>query len=80
MEKSMNKIKNIMADILGVDEESIVSTTRLKEDLNADSLKLVQFLLAIEDEFQIELEDEDAIAVKTFADIERLMKKYGVDN
>ncbi len=76
----MNKIKNIMADILGVDEESIVSTTRLKEDLNADSLKLVQFLLAIEDEFQIELEDEDAIAVKTFADIERLMKKYGVDN
>ena len=80
MEKSMNKIKNIMADILGVDEESIVSTTRLKEDLNADSLKLVQILLAIEDEFQIELEDEDAIAVKTFADIERLMKKYGVDN
>lgn len=74
----MEKIKNIIAEILGINVTDIVSESRLKEDLNADSLKLVQILLAIEDEFQIELEDEDAVSIKTFADIERLVKKYGI--
>ena len=55
-----DKIKEIIVEQLGVDEDSITASTHLMKDLEADSLDAVEIIMAIEDEFDIEVPDEDA--------------------
>lgn len=57
------KIKAIVADQLGVDPASIIAETRF-EDLNADSLDVVEVIMALEDEFGIAIPDEAAEQIK----------------
>ena len=54
------KISAIIADQLGVDASEITMDTNLMKDLEADSLDAVEIIMAIEDEFDIEIPDEDA--------------------
>lgn len=63
------KIKSILADQFSEDEDSITLSTELKEDLGADSLDLADLIMAIEDEFEVELQDEDLEDIKTVGDI-----------
>ena len=54
------KVRDIIADQLDVDKESITADTNLMRDLEADSLDAVEIIMAIEDEFGIEIPDEQA--------------------
>ena len=66
---TFDKIKGIIADQLGVEEDAISMETNLMKDLEADSLDAVEIIMAIEDEFDIEIPDEDAEKFQTVADI-----------
>jgi acyl carrier protein len=59
------KIKEIIVEQLGVDEEKITMDARFKEDLEADSLDLVELIMAFEDEFGDEISDEEAQQIKS---------------
>ncbi len=62
------KVKNIIADQLGVGEEEIKATSSFIEDLGADSLDIVELVMAMEEEFEVEIPDEEAENIKTVAD------------
>ena len=66
---TLDKIKGIIAEQLGVDEEEVKLGTNLAKDLEADSLDAVEIIMAIEDEFDIEVPDEDAEKFATVNDI-----------
>ncbi len=63
------KLRAILAEQFGTDEKEITLDTNLADDLGADSLDMADVLMAIEDEFEIEVPDETAASVKTVADI-----------
>lgn len=64
------KVVEIIAEQLGVDNaEEITATTSLMDDLEADSLDAVEIIMSIEDEFGIEIPDEDAEGFKNIGDI-----------
>ncbi len=63
------KIRKILAEQFSEDEDSITMATDLAEDLGADSLDLADVLMAIEDEFEVEVMDEDIENIKTVGDI-----------
>jgi len=60
-----DRIKNIVVDLLGVDAERVVPVARFREDLEADSLDLVELIMAFEEEFGGEITDEDAQKITT---------------
>lgn len=60
------KIRGIVSDQLGIEEENITLETRFIEDLNADSLDLFQVIMELEDEFNVKVEDVENI--KTVGD------------
>ena len=64
-----DKIKEIIIEQLGVDEADVTPETSLTKDLEADSLDAVEIIMAIEDEFDIEVPDEDAEKFQTVSDI-----------
>ena len=66
---TFDKSKSIIAEQLGVDEEEVKMETNLAKDLEADSLDAVEIIMAIEDEFDIEVPDEDAEKFATVNDI-----------
>ena len=59
------RLKKIVAEQLGVDEEKIVPSARFSDDLNADSLDLVEMIMELEDQFGIKIPDEDAQKIQT---------------
>jgi len=70
-----NKIKEIVAEQLGVDVAELTLETSLKEDLNADSLDLFQIIMSLEEEFGIEIPTEDTESIATIGDIEKYLTK-----
>ena len=60
MSDTLNKIKQIIIDKLGVDENKIAPDSHFIEDLGADSLDTVELIMQFEEEFGIEIPDEDA--------------------
>ena len=60
MASTEERVKNIVVDLLGVDTDRVVSGARFREDLEADSLDLVELIMAFEEEFGGEITDEDA--------------------
>jgi acyl carrier protein len=59
------KLQKIIADQLGVEEERVTPDAHFIEDLNADSLDLVELIMALEEEFGIEITDEEANSLTT---------------
>ena len=59
------KIKDIIVNMLGVDEAKVVMEARFREELEADSLDLVELIMAFEDEFGGEISDDEAQQIKT---------------
>ncbi|MBD3422321.1 MAG: acyl carrier protein [Chitinivibrionales bacterium] len=62
------KVKQIIAEKLGVSDEKVVATASFVDDLGADSLDQVELIMAFEDEFDVEIPDEDAEKLKTVQD------------
>lgn len=70
------KVRKIIADRLQVEPESVTSTASFVEDLGADSLDLVELVMAFEEEFDLEIPDQDAEGMKTVGSaIDYLQKK-----
>lgn len=61
----LEKVKAILASQFDEDEDNITPETRLQEDLNADSLDVVDLIMNIQDEFEVEIPDEDVEKIKT---------------
>lgn len=62
------KVKSIIADQLGVGEDEIKPDSSFIEDLGADSLDIVELVMAMEEEFEVEIPDEEAENIKTVGD------------
>ncbi|MCA9994686.1 MAG: acyl carrier protein [Anaerolineales bacterium] len=62
---TLARVSAIIVELLGVDEEQIVDAARFREDLEADSLDLVELIMAFEEEFDGEISDEDAQTITT---------------
>lgn len=60
MSDTESRVKAIIVDLLGVDEDQVVPAARFREDLEADSLDLVELIMAFEEEFEGEISDEEA--------------------
>ena len=65
----LEKIKSIVADQLGVDEDQVTEDASFIDDLGADSLDTVELIMAFEEEFDVEIPDEDAQKIKTVKDV-----------
>jgi len=66
--EAIAKLKKIVAEQLSVDEEDVVPEASFIEDLNADSLDLVELIMTLEEEFNIKISDEDAEKIQTVQD------------
>lgn len=64
-----DKVRAIIVDQLGVNAEQVLSPARFIEDLGADSLDTVELVMAFEEEFSIEVPDEEAEKLKTVGDV-----------
>ena len=65
MNDTEERVRAIIVDLLGVDEEQVVIEARFREDLEADSLDLVELIMAFEEEFEGEISDEEAQKITT---------------
>lgn len=63
-----NKVKEIIAEQLGQDIENVVPAANFTDDLGADSLDTVELVMALEDEFDVEIPEEDSANIKTVQD------------
>lgn len=70
------KVKVIIIDLLGVDEEKVYLEARFREDLEADSLDLVELIMALEDEFGGEISDEEAQGITTVGEAVNYLKSH----
>ena len=73
--EAMEKIKKIIVDQLGVDESKISEDSSFVDDLGADSLDIVELIMAFEEEFDMEIPDEDAEKIKTVGDTVKYLSK-----
>lgn len=72
------RVKKIIVDQLGVDEAKVVPEARFREDLGADSLDLVELIMAFEEEFGGEISDEEAQGIKTVGQAIAYLEARGV--
>ena len=70
-----DKIKDIIIEQLQVEESDVTMDTNLMKDLSADSLDAVEIILAIEDEYGIEIPDEEAEKIQTVGDLVRYVEE-----
>lgn len=70
MERSqaLDAIRSVAAEVLGIDAAGIAETARFREDLEADSLHLVELVMGLEDTFDIQVPEDDLEGVATIAD------------
>ena len=69
------KIKQIIAEQLGLNEDEVAEGASLLDDLGADSLDIVELVMAMEEEFEMEIPDEDAEKIVTVKDVIDYVKK-----
>jgi acyl carrier protein len=71
-----DRLRRIVSEQLGVEESQVTSTASFEEDLNADSLDLVELIMSLEEEFGIEISEEDAEKIRTVGDAEEYIKEH----
>jgi acyl carrier protein len=73
MADTFEQVKKIIVDLLAVDPDKVTMDARFREDLEADSLDLVEMIMEFEDEFGGEISDEDAQKITTVGDAVRYL-------
>jgi acyl carrier protein len=68
MSDTYEEVKKIVVDLLGADESKVTPEARFREELEADSLDLVELIMAFEDKFGAEISDDDAQSITTVGD------------
>ncbi|GGM21157.1 acyl carrier protein [Paraliobacillus quinghaiensis] len=68
MADTFDRVKKIVVDRLDVEEEKVTMEASFKDDLEADSLDVVELVMELEDEFDMEIADEDAEKIQTVGD------------
>ena len=81
----IERVRSIVVDKLGVEEGDVAETSSFVEDLNADSLDLVELIMAFEEEFstddnQVEISDDDAANIQTVGDAVAYLVEHGVSD
>lgn len=76
MATTEEKVIDIIADRLGVDKSEVVPEAAFIDDLGADSLDLVELIMAMEEEFDIEIADEEAEKLRTVQDVLTYIKVH----
>jgi acyl carrier protein len=76
MSDTYEQIKTIIVDLLGVDEAKITPEARFREELEADSLDLVELIMAFEDKFGGEISDEDAQKITTVGEAVKYIETH----
>lgn len=69
MAELFNKIKEVIVEQLGVEEDTVVAESSFVDDLGADSLDTVELIMAFEEEFGVEIPDEEAEKIKTVQNV-----------
>ncbi|MEW8972789.1 MAG: acyl carrier protein [Tissierellaceae bacterium] len=64
----LNKVKEIISEQFNIDEDDLELDTSFRDDLNADSLDLVELVMGLEDEFGLEIGDDEVESIKTIGD------------
>lgn len=72
----LDQIKEILKDTMDIDESKITLDAKLKEDLELDSLDSVELIMSAEEEFRIEIPDEDVMNFKTVNDIVNYIEEH----
>ena len=75
----LEKMKEIIAEQLSVDESEIELTSNFKEDLGADSLDLFELVMALEEEYDVEIPSEELETIATVEDVIEYLKAHGVN-
>lgn len=79
------RVRKIIVDQLGVEEENVTLSSSFVDDLNADSLDLVELIMALEEEFSdgdkpVQISDEDAEKIATVQDAVDFIKEQGIED
>jgi acyl carrier protein len=71
-----DRLKRIISEQLGVDESQVTPDASFEEDLNADSLDLVELIMSLEEEFGVEISEEEAEKIRTVGDAEEFIREH----
>ena len=72
----LEKVKGIIVEQLGVDESEVTPEAHFIDDLGADSLDTVELVMALEEEFGVEISDEDAEKIQTVGDVIKYIEEH----
>lgn len=73
------RLRRIISEQLGVDEAQVTPNASFEEDLNADSLDLVELIMSLEEEFGVEISEEDAEKIRTVADASDYIREHAAE-
>ncbi|MNI28948.1 Acyl carrier protein [compost metagenome] len=76
MSDVLDRVKRIVIDRLGVEEVEVTLEASFKEDLGADSLDVVELVMELEDEFDLEISDEDAEKITTVGEVVKYIQSH----
>lgn len=76
----LEKMKEIIADQLGVSEDEVTLEASFKEDLDADSLDLFELVMALEEEYDVEIPSDNLAELNTVGDVINYLKDKGVED
>lgn len=76
MAETFEDVKGIIVELLGVDESKVTSEAKFREDLEADSLDLVELIMAFEEKFGGEISDEDAQSITSVGEAVRYIDSH----
>jgi len=76
MSENVDRIKRVVAETLHVDKERVTDNARFVEDLGAESVQSIELVAAFEEEFDIDLDEEAALGVKSVGDAVRFIEKH----
>ena len=75
---TLQKVKSLIAEQLGMSPDEITETSDLINELNADSLDIVQMLISLENEFNVEFDDDEIKVIKTVGDVVKFIENHRV--
>ena len=76
METISERLKKIILEQLGVEDSEVIPSASFTEDLNADSLDLVELIMSLEEEFKLQISDEDAEKITTVGEAEEYIEDH----